>query len=248
MVKAMLIRDRLKLNLVIPYMSFLACCIIVLDFLGRINIPQTRWLLVLDTFFILVFAFDYVLGLIAAQDKRQYFKKNLVELVSILPIYQFRALRALRLIRLVRLVSLMVRARGMAVDFFSVHKLAYVFSIMLGVIMAGALVMYYAERGHSINSVQDAIWWAVVTITTVGYGDISPVTGLGKFVAILLMIAGVGVLGAFTGTVASIILVKRRNSPSSDIDTLGDLSPEEMKQVQEFIEFLKFKRIKQDDE
>ena len=70
--------------------------------------------------------------------------------------------------------------------------------------LAGALLEYYVERdAGGVSSFGDALWWAVVTATTVGYGDLSPVTSTGRVIAVVLMFVGIGVIGAFTATIAS---------------------------------------------
>jgi voltage-gated potassium channel len=76
-------------------------------------------------------------------------------------------------------------------------------------VYAGSLAMLQAERSHlgaRINTFGDALWWSMSTVTTVGYGDESPVTGEGRMVAVLLMVGGIGLVGAVTATMASWIV------------------------------------------
>jgi voltage-gated potassium channel len=70
----------------------------------------------------------------------------------------------------------------------------------------GALGIYLLERGITVESIGDAYWWAIVTVTTVGYGDVSPKTTEGRLVATALMIVGIGVISVFTATLASFFL------------------------------------------
>ena len=79
-------------------------------------------------------------------------------------------------------------------------------------VVLGAVGVFELERGENkaIGTFGDALWWAVVTITTVGYGDVSPVTPEGRFIADLLMITGIGVIGIFTATVASFFFEEAR--------------------------------------
>src|SRR5258706_10881961 len=76
----------------------------------------------------------------------------------------------------------------------------------------GAMGILAVERGqnNSIQSVGDALWWAVVTTTTVGYGDVSPVTGEGRLIAVALMVVGIGFIGVFTATITSFFLEPSR--------------------------------------
>jgi len=81
-----------------------------------------------------------------------------------------------------------------------VNKLFYLLFVSAGVIVSGAFVIYAVESGQEdsqINSMLDALWWTVATVSTVGYGDIVPVTDAGRIVAIFYMFFGIGVLAIF---------------------------------------------------
>ena len=81
-----------------------------------------------------------------------------------------------------------------------VDKLSLLLVATTAIILTGAIVIFFAESGHpdsQITTLLDAVWWTVSTVTTVGYGDIVPVTDVGKIVAIFYMIFGIAVLGTF---------------------------------------------------
>lgn len=244
--KRILDNFHIKLQLIIPYISIFSSILIILDLLGRINITGNPYLLFIDSTVLIIFAIDYFLRLLKSKGKKEYFSKNFLELLSILPVYQFRALRVLRLLRFIRLISVMSKGKNVINKFFDEHKVVYVFLFMITVILIGSVGIYFAERGYSINRFEDALWWSVVTITTVGYGDISPQTSLGKFIAVILMISGVAVLGAFTGTTATYIVGMRKkykeNTFEEKDNILNGLSIAEVEEVKKYIEFIKFKR------
>ncbi|SIP99417.1 voltage-gated potassium channel [Alkalispirochaeta americana] len=229
----------------------IAAALVALDLLGRVSISRNPALFVIDTTIVIFFSLDYLTGLLLSSDKKQYIRSHLIDLISILPVYQFRALRAVRLVRLLRLVSLAMRARRRISNYFTSHVLTYVVAILFGVIALGSVSIYLVERGNSMTSFSDALWWTVVTVTTVGYGDLSPESSLGRVVAILLMITGVGALAAFTGTVASVILhrsgtgrsLSKEEAPQTEA-LLADLSPQEIREVRVFIDFIKYRRGK----
>jgi voltage-gated potassium channel len=85
----------------------------------------------------------------------------------------------------------------------------------------GAIGIYSVEQGvnPNIRTLGDAAWWAIVTATTVGYGDISPATPEGRAIAIVLMFLGIGVIGAFTATVASFFVAQEEGSDLSDMES-----------------------------
>jgi len=146
-----------------------------------------------------LFLADYVMSLVLAPRRAAWFFRHLHELVIVL----LPMLRPLRLLRLVTIVGVLQRVAGNALRG---RVVTYVVASSGLLVSIGALAMYDAEKGApeaSIRSFADALWWAVVTITTVGYGDFAPVTGLGRVIAFGLMLGGIALLGIVTATLAS---------------------------------------------
>jgi voltage-gated potassium channel len=115
-------------------------------------------------------------------------------------------LRPLRLLRLVVLVKVMQHAFGVAIRGRVVVYTACSATLLIYV---ASLAVLEAERGYpgsDIKSFGEALWWSVVTVTTVGYGDFSPVSVTGRIIAVLLMIGGISLIGVVTGTLASWIV------------------------------------------
>jgi voltage-gated potassium channel len=106
------------------------------------------------------------------------------------------------LLRLARLARLVMASRGARRLF---DRLGRVAAVAIGVVILGSLVAYYAE--HPVNpefaTFGDALWWGIVTLTTVGYGDIVPQTATGRWAAVIIMITGIAVLGVLAGSLAS---------------------------------------------
>jgi voltage-gated potassium channel len=145
-----------------------------------------------------VLALELVVRFVAAEHKWAFAKKHPLDIAAVvLPI-----LRPLRLLRLLTLLDVLNRYAG-----GSLRGRVGVYLVGAGslIVFMGSLAILDAERGHSgpIQTFGDAVWWALATITTVGYGDMYPVTGEGRFVAAGLMFCGIGVLGVVTGTFAS---------------------------------------------
>ncbi len=172
----------------------------------------------------IVFIIDYVVSISLAHDRKTWFKNNLLLLVSImLPIF-----RPLRLLRLVAVLNVLNRTSGMAVRG---RITLYVCSSVILLIYVGSLAELDVERnapGATITDFGKAIWWAFVTTTTVGYGDMSPVTWQGKSIAVGLMIAGIALISVITATLASWIVDrvsdeadKRANETESETTRLS---------------------------
>ncbi|WP_431240239.1 potassium channel family protein [Mycolicibacterium aichiense] len=150
----------------------------------------------------LPFVVDYVARLTLAEQRARWFFRHVLDLVVVvLPL-----MGPLLLLRLVALVGALQRAVG---DAIRGRVVAYTaFSAVL-LVYAASLAVLQVERpapGANITSFGDAVWWSVTTITTVGYGDLYPVTVLGRIVAALLMIGGISMVGAITATIASWIV------------------------------------------
>ncbi|WP_283410027.1 potassium channel family protein [Anoxynatronum buryatiense] len=201
-----------------------------------------------DTSILIIFALDYVIRLFWAEKKKTFIRSNIPDLVAIVPFSSvFRLARLARLTRLIRLTRTMRLVR-VAVwlsrfkDKFSVfirtNGLIYMVFITMAVTLMGAVSIYLLED----MSVIDSLWWSFVTITTVGYGDISPSTNGGKLLASVLMLVGIGFLGMVTGTIATYFLGDKKTEAVSyrdmtvqsiklKLDDFDNLSEEEIDQM-----------------
>lgn len=146
-----------------------------------------------------VFAADYAFRLVIARNKKRFVISHLFDL-AVVALPMFRGLRVLRVLAVMQLLN---RSDSRAIQ----GKIwVYITTVMIFVGAVAALAVLDAERnapGSSITTFPDALWWAVTTMSTVGYGDTYPVTGEGRLLAGAMMIGGVALLGVITGTIAS---------------------------------------------
>jgi voltage-gated potassium channel len=149
-----------------------------------------------------MFVVDYLVMLTLAPQRGRWFLRHLLDLAAIaLPF-----LRPLRLLRLVQLFRVLQHSTGTAVRG---RVTVYVVATTALLVFVAALAMYDVEHraeGATITSFGDGLWWAIVTITTVGYGDLTPVTIEGRLIAAGVMISGIALLGVVTATIASWII------------------------------------------
>lgn len=170
----------------------------------------------------LIFTVDYFTRLARASDKKAFFKKNIFDLLSIIPassLFFFfriaqvgRTFRLLKLMRLFRLVGL----TGRLAKFFKRNELIYYLYISIAVIMVAAAMFCISER----VSYQTALWWAITTATTIGYGDVIPKTGIGRGAAIVLMLLGIGFIGMLTSTITEFFAKEDEAKVSKQLDRL----------------------------
>ena len=145
-----------------------------------------------------VFIADYLVRLALAPQRGRWFVRHLFDLAVVaLPV-----LRPLRLVRLIALIGVLHRGAGMALRG---RITAYTAGGVTLLVVVSSLAVLDAERGAPgtpIRTYGEAVWWALATITTVGYGDLAPVTVVGRWAAVLLMIGGVALAGVVTATLA----------------------------------------------
>jgi voltage-gated potassium channel len=166
-----------------------------------------------------IFTVEYLLRIYIAYDRRKYITSfwGLIDLASILPAYLslvlagyhylmiIRVLRLLRIFRILKLIPFLeeIRVMGIAIRGSLRKILVFLSFVILLVIILGS-AMYVAEGGNNgFTSIPVSIYWAVVTITTVGYGDIVPHTLAGKLIATIIMLVGYAIIAVPTGIMSA---------------------------------------------
>ncbi len=172
------------------------------------NTEQAKLLNYFDDLFCLVFFLDYLRQIVKAPHKLRYvFGWGLFDLASSIP--AFGPLRLLRLARIVRVVRALRSFRILAQVFRSDRVGAAIVSSMTltlaGIILACMGVLYYEGQAPDANirTADDVMWWAVVTTSTVGYGDFYPITGPGRLLAAVVMVLGIGLFATLAAAIAS---------------------------------------------
>lgn len=173
-----------------------------------------------------VFALEYLALLWLAPDRWAMVRTHKLDLlIVVLPFLRpLRALRALRVLRLLQAGSALARA-GVGVNRLFGRRGFSKFLVVAGGVIAGcgALAWLFEGRadGGEIVTVVDGLWWALVTATTVGYGDMVPVTPQGRAVAVLLLLVGVALLSVVTANIAA-FFVEESDEASRDIQARLD--------------------------
>ncbi len=171
---------------------------------------------VMNALFSFIFLCDFTYRISTAPSASRYFFRHFgwADLLASLPFPQAKVLRVFRLVRVYRLLRKVgIRAIGRTLIKDRASSALYVLLLMgILVLQFGSLTMLAIEQhaaGANITSASDALWYTIVTISTVGYGDQYPVTDLGRLCGVVIIVVGVGIFGTFTGYLATVFLGPR---------------------------------------
>ena len=191
-------------NIAIFILCIASIVLALLDISGKFS-TFSGVLFYIDSAIMIIFAVDYIVRFIQSTEKWAFFKSNIPDLIAIVPFSAiFKFFRFARLFRLAKLAKITKLVRfaaffGKMNRFFNTNGFIYTVYALCALITVSSGIMTYAEN----MEFDDALWWSLVTVTTVGYGDISPQSGIGRIVAGVLMIFGVAFISMLTSTLTS---------------------------------------------
>lgn len=194
----------------------LAVVFVVLGFVPAADDPSTAGAIYgIEWLITGIFIAEFSSRLWAAESRSTYVRGHWIDLVSCIPPARwFRWFRLLRLLRLVRAFAGIGRAMTSAQRLANHRGLIWLLVAWVGVMFLCAVGIYVSEVGvnAAIRSPFDALWWGLTTMTTVGYGDVIPVTTEGRLSAAVLMILGIGLYSAITATITSFLIAGDRSA------------------------------------
>lgn len=203
-------------DILISALAIVAVVLALMDLSQGLN----GWQLRADQVILTIFTLDYLVRLLNAPKKADFLKANICDLIAIFPFHTiFRAFKIASLTRVAkfakipRIFAFLYRPLRKARRFFNTNGFKYVVFVTSFMIILGGILIHFAE-GMSYG---DGIWWAFVTATTVGYGDISPSTFYGRMIAMALMLVGIGLIGTVTSTLTSYFLNTGSKSVKNEI-------------------------------
>jgi voltage-gated potassium channel len=210
------------LNLIVIVLSIYVLGALTIDTMYVLPAETSALLNYIDNTICVFFFAEFCVRFYQAENKWVFMRWGWIDLISSIPMVDFlRAGRVLRLIRLLRLIR----------AFRSIHQLLHhiflnkaqgaftsvsIIAILLIIFSAIGILQVEKDPNSNIKTAEDALWWAYVTITTVGYGDKYPVTTEGRLIAVVLMTGGVGLFGTFTAYVASWFVVDNQTKAGDE--------------------------------
>lgn len=180
----------------------------------------------------ILFSIEYILRLVCIKKPKKYIFSffGIIDLLSTIPKYlsfffvgsqyftAFRALRLLRVFRILKLVRFVGESNNLARALKSSKTkiFVFVFFVLIISVLLGTIMYLVEGPEHGFNSIPHSVYWTIVTLTTVGYGDISPETPLGQFIATFIMIIGYGIIAVPTGIVSAEYVSAKKDKKESD--------------------------------
>lgn len=207
---------------------FMSIMVVMLDSVSSIHEHYGSLFSQLEWLFTILFTIEYILRLVSIRTPFKYVFSflGIIDLLALIPSYfaiffvgaqsllVFRALRLLRVFRIFKLAHFLLE-----IDFLqkalisSARKISiFLLTVLMLTVILGSVMYLVEQRENGFSNIPESIYWAIVTITTVGYGDISPVTPLGKFVASIVMLIGYAIIAVPTGIIThDFAMARRRN-------------------------------------
>ena len=184
-----------------------------------------------------VFTLEYILRIIVVRNKHKYIFSfyGIVDLLAILPFYvglifvgsqSLMVIRVIRLIRIFRILKLSRYTRAantimLALRGSLVKISVFLFGVMIMVLIVGAAMYLIEGKENGFKNIPTSIYWAIVTLTTVGYGDIAPQTALGQFIASIVMIMGYGIIAVPTGIITAQVISDQKDKIRAECQSCG---------------------------
>lgn len=206
--------------------------IVMLESIPSINANYHGFLNISEWAVTLLFTMEYVLRIICINRPQKYIFSffGIIDLLSTIPKYlsyfvigsqfisAFRALRLLRVFRILKLVRFVGESNNLlrALRASRTKIFVFVFFVLVISVLLGTIMYLVEGPEHGFNSIPHSVYWTIVTLTTVGYGDISPDTGLGQVIATLIMIIGYGIIAVPTGIVSAEYAAAKKDETGYD--------------------------------
>lgn len=210
------------LDILVLVLSVYVLAALLIDTIFKLPTEISSLLSLVDNCVCIFFLIEFSIRFYRAENKLHFMKWGWIDLVSSIPMFNFlRAGRALRLIRLFRILRAFRSTTNLVKHIYKsktqgAFTTVSVIAVLMVIFSAIAILQVENDPNSNIKTAEDAIWWAYVTITTVGYGDKFPVTTEGRIIAAALMTVGVGLFGTFTAFIASFFVADRQQEQKNE--------------------------------
>ncbi|MPM88091.1 hypothetical protein SDC9_135192 [bioreactor metagenome] len=235
-------------DIIIGFFALVATFVVVLQFSKNLTVIQLKYLGIADNIIYFIFVLDFVVRLLLSKNKRSLLKNHYIDLIALLPLHFFTTSPYGSLLKLIRVLTYVLRLIHNIKDVLYTNGFVYSLGSATIITILGSFAIYFLEKDSSatIKSYGDAFWWSIVTVTTVGYGDISPTTSGGRVIAAVLMLSGIGFLSMLTSTISTYFITKTAEKKKETLANkellsldISSLTLEQRRQLIDFYEFIK---------
>ncbi|MFQ3263478.1 MAG: voltage-gated potassium channel [Polaribacter sp.] len=230
-----------RFDIALIYFILLSVLAVVLSSIGSLQAQYGAWLFKIEWAFTLLFSMEYLLRIYSSPKPLRYIFSfyGLVDLLSIIPTYVallfpganywlvVRLLRVLRIFRVFKLVRYLSEANLLLRSMYAARRKVLVFFTVVLVlcVIFGSLMFLVEGPDNGFSSIPRSIYWTIVTITTVGYGDITPQTVIGQIIATMAMLTGYSIIaiptGIFTAEIAREMITESNNRQCNVCNRIG---------------------------
>lgn len=244
-------KEKNSYSLFIGLIALMEAFIILISYLYKFPKVVLESFYYINFIISLIFLLDYFYEVIVNYFKFNIIKYKLIDLISVTPIFikslYFKDKRYYIIFNFFIIIILLIKFKNNIRNIVRINKFNYMLVINTLVIVIGAILISLLEE----MSFEDAVWWSFVTFTTIGYGDVLIKTTMGRVIAIILMIFGIGFIGITTSTIAAYLVnkdIKREkrnfkyeaiNEIKRELDNFDDLSIEELDYIYNKLKLLK---------
>jgi voltage-gated potassium channel len=236
--------------------------IVMLESIPRYDVKYHTYLDISEWVVTILFTIEYILRIICIKKPKKYIFSffGVIDFLSTIPKYlsfivggsqYFTAFRALRLLRVFRILKL-VRYIGESNNLLRALKASktkifvFVFFVLIVSVLLGTIMYLVEGPEHGFNSIPHSVYWTIVTLTTVGYGDISPETGLGQLIATFIMIVGYGIIAVPTGIVSAEYVTNKKRRKKDKQKNCPECSTNILREDAQYCRVCGFRLIEDD--
>ncbi len=225
-------------DIILLIVIVLSVILVILESVPRINRDYGRVMKIMEWGITIIFSLEYFLRIFISRFPRKYIFSffGIIDLLSVIPTYLSLLLtgaqgliviRAIRLLRVFRILKLNRYTNEGAIIIKAlkasrVKISVFIFAILMIIIIIGTLMYLIEGEAGGYNSIPISIYWTIVTLTTVGYGDITPLTDFGKFISSIVMLLGYAIIAVPTGIVTAELSYEYKKDPDIRCRTCGN--------------------------